>query len=350
MTESGDDDMPAGGEDRSHPCPKCGSVPWGPGDGSGRRCTKCGWSWIIGRPGGHYRRLDGDEDQVTRASDAIAHRDVGDPPREAAVRGDRSPETARAMVTIGVDVASQPKGTAAVTISWDAGGAQVVDFQKPVTDEALEKILNSGADRIGLDVPLGWPDAFVQALGAHHRGDGWPEANTGSPYRRVTDVEVRRLTCLMPLSVSADRLAYPAIRVAKILSSRSPVDRSGEHQLVEVYPAAALKVWGLAWKKYKGIDGKVALGRLVGQLQLGTPWITRSEGAWRAAEDDDDIFDALVCALIARAKAVGLCHALSPADQLMAAREGWIAVPKPGSLTHLADPAEAQSRANSRGR
>ncbi len=35
MTESWDDDLPVGGEDPDHPCPRCGAVPMAPGDGSG---------------------------------------------------------------------------------------------------------------------------------------------------------------------------------------------------------------------------------------------------------------------------------------------------------------------------
>lgn len=48
------DDDPVGGLDPNHPCPKCGSAPMAPGDGSGRHCQQCGWLWIIGRPGGKY--------------------------------------------------------------------------------------------------------------------------------------------------------------------------------------------------------------------------------------------------------------------------------------------------------
>jgi hypothetical protein len=52
--EPWDDDMPPPGEDPDHPCPKCGSVPFAPADGSGRWCRACNWSWMIGVPGDHF--------------------------------------------------------------------------------------------------------------------------------------------------------------------------------------------------------------------------------------------------------------------------------------------------------
>ena len=53
-----DDFMPVGGPDPNHPCPKCGATPMAPGDGSGRHCARCGWLWMIGRPGGKYSPVE----------------------------------------------------------------------------------------------------------------------------------------------------------------------------------------------------------------------------------------------------------------------------------------------------
>ena len=58
-----------------------------------------------------------------------------------------------------------------------------------------------------------------------------------------------RQTGLIPLSVSADRLAHPAMRCAviqaKIAREYGPQARDGSGRLAEVYPAASLKFWGL---------------------------------------------------------------------------------------------------------
>jgi hypothetical protein len=57
---------------------------------------------------------------------------------------------------------------------------------------------------------------------------------------------------------------------------------------------------------------------------------------WTAAEASDDVFDAIVCALVARAKALGRCHSVAATHREAAAREGWIAIPAPDSLAGLA--------------
>ena len=43
----------------------------------------------------------------------------------------------------------------------------------------------SAADLTGIDVPLGWPDAFVAGLTAHHRGEPWPGLDPEQPGDRV---------------------------------------------------------------------------------------------------------------------------------------------------------------------
>ena len=49
-----------------------------------------------------------------------------------------------------------------------------------------------------------------------------------------------------------------------------------------------------------------------------------------------EAFDALIAALVARAAAVGLVELISENDRVAATREGWIAVPREGSLSLLA--------------
>jgi hypothetical protein len=46
-------------------------------------------------------------------------------------------------------------------------------------------------------------------------------------------------------------------------------------------------------------------------------------------------FDALVAALVARAKAIGLCRPIPDGKRTLAAVEGWIALPQAGSLEQL---------------
>lgn len=74
---------------------------------------------------------------------------------------------------------------------------------------------------------------------------------------RATDLHLRQSVRLQPLSVSADRIGAAAMRCAAILSGLTrkgiEIDRTGRvGPVVEVYPAAALKVWGLPHQGYKG--------------------------------------------------------------------------------------------------
>ena len=50
----------------------------------------------------------------------------------------------------------------------------------------------------------------------------------------------------------------------------------------------------------------------------------------------DDAFDALVAALVARAVAAGLVEPIPGEERAAARKEGWIAVPREGSLERLA--------------
>src|SRR5262249_35811308 len=122
------------------------------------------------------------------------------------------------MLTRGVDLAAQPAGTAACELRWDAAGARLVRLETGLDDDALLGWLARGAERVGVDAPFGWPDAFVAAVTAHHGGGPWPgrgldqEAYRRSLRLRLTDVETARVK--HPLSVSTDRIAITSMRLA----------------------------------------------------------------------------------------------------------------------------------------
>lgn len=238
------------------------------------------------------------------------------------------------MLTVGLDVASQPEGTAACWVEWKHGEATVHRIEEQVTDDTVREILAGQADKVGVDVPLGWPDAFVSAVSRHHRGEAWGEHAAHTLDLRATDVAVRALTGRRPLSVSTDRIAYPAMRMAALLGG---VDRSGDGPVVEVYPAAALRVWGLAATGYKRRAGAETLTRLVAAVREAAQWLRAEDEQWRRFAGNDNVFDALVAGLVARAKVAGLCHDIPPEQHALAAVEGWIAVPREGTLPRLAE-------------
>lgn len=96
--------------------------------------------------------------------------------------------------------------------------------------------------------------------------------------------------------------------------------------MVEVYPAASLRIWGLPDRGYKRTANLPRLADLVDRLRAAAPWLDL--GAYEPlCRGSDHAFDAVVAALTARAAALTL--ATRPADDEVAAArvEGWIAVP-----------------------
>lgn len=242
------------------------------------------------------------------------------------------------QLTVGIDLASQAKGTAACWVRWSRGGACIEGVETGVDDARLTAILSNRVDKIGIDVPLGWPDDFVASVARHHGGEPFRDEDPQRLVRRATDRWVRENTMQLPLSVSTDRIAYPAMRAARIIGrlSAQPIDRGGGGTIVEAYPAAALRVWNLQHQGYKRDKGRDVLAAIIGELRRRCTWMSADDAMWRRVARTDDALDALICALIARACTQGRCHPIPQDLRGAARREGWIAVPLGGSLEGLA--------------
>jgi predicted nuclease with RNAse H fold len=239
------------------------------------------------------------------------------------------------VLTAGVDLAADPAGTAVATVSWSATGAAVRTIVLPADDDVIVELAGR-ADKIGIDCPLGWPDDFVSFVGAHRTGVVTIPAGTGAKEwrRRLawrhTDEVARQLTGLVPLSVSADRIGHTAMRCAALQAELAragrSVDRSGAGAVVEVYPAASLKVWGLPWRGYKTTKNQAVLGAVVDHLRQAAPWLDLGDHE-NLCRRSDHALDAVVAALTARA-AVRDQVCRPDERELPAARtEGWIAIP-----------------------
>jgi predicted nuclease with RNAse H fold len=252
------------------------------------------------------------------------------------------------VLSVGIDVASQDARTAICSIRWGGNQARIEPLgPRGAGDGEIRRCVESG-DRVGVDIPLGWPSAFVESVSSHHRGEKWTAevdaAGMASLRLRETDrwvtSQARRpgepeARC-HPMSVSTNLIAIPAMRMARVLG---PVDRSGAGKVIEVYPAAALFVWGLPYRRYKGAlpDRRETRHALVDQLRARAPWLvaTRDEDWGRIRENDHEL-DALIAALVAHAKARGLCNEDYDEMSANARSEGWIALPLPDALDHLA--------------
>jgi predicted nuclease with RNAse H fold len=243
------------------------------------------------------------------------------------------------VITLGIDLASQPKGTAACAVEWGAGRARVLDVACGQDDETLLARI-AKADKVGIDVPFGWPDAFVEAVAAFHAGGPWPDASVTALRYRETDRVVAARTGRWPLSVSTDLIGVPTFRAARLLgrvTAEGPVDRSGAGRLVETYPAAALRLWGFTSTGYKRREGQPGLQALLTRFEDRTRgWLELGAAGRRLCRDSDDALDAVVAALVARAAALGLCEGPPPALAAVASREGWIHLPAADALDRLA--------------
>ena len=241
------------------------------------------------------------------------------------------------MRTLGIDLAAQPPNTSACAIDWGPGMPVVSELDSGLDDEALLEAV-TGADKVGIDAPFGWPDEFVEAVVAHRDRASWPGGTEEQDlYRfrlsfRETDRKLIERGARRPLSVSTDLIGVVAMRCAYLLDRLAargePVDRAGSGKVIEAYPAPALLSWGLSATGYKSKVGAARLPELLSRIEEGVGGITMSAEQRGAAGADHNRFDALVCSLVARAAALGLTQPPEPGEQAdRATREGWIHVP-----------------------
>jgi hypothetical protein len=231
-------------------------------------------------------------------------------------------------------MASNPAQTSLACIEWTSDGAIIRNVTSPAGDDVIAAVMGQ-ADKTGIDCPLGWPESFVDFVTAHRSahvtisGAGWPGRRSELTMRR-TDIVVHERLKLKPLSVSADRIAYVAMRcailLARLAAAGHPVDRSGAGRVVEVYPAASLKVWQLTHRRYKGSGHAERRSGLVGDLLAAVPWLDCGQYE-QVLRDSADAFDAVVAALTARAAFLGKTDRPAEEDLAAARTEGWIAVP-----------------------
>jgi hypothetical protein len=260
------------------------------------------------------------------------------------------------METTGIDLASQDAKTAVCTISWSARAASVappLSGSDGITEETLVEAVGQGS-WVGIDSPFGWPAGFVRAVSEYAEREPWPDIDPDGLRYRLTDRLVRDKVKRSPLSVSSDRIAVTAWRCARLLTlaraGKKAADRTGRDRVVEVYPGAALTRWGLDRRGYKASgNNERKLGQrskreaLVSELEQTAGWLQWRDDARDRCVESDDFFDAFVCALIARAAAVGLTVWPKKKKEWKAARaEGWIHLPSEGSLPELVGASEKQ--------
>jgi predicted nuclease with RNAse H fold len=240
------------------------------------------------------------------------------------------------VITVGVDLAAMPERTAVALVEWDGTAARLLTTQLGADDDDIVRAV-SGAAKVGIDCPVGWPDAFVDLLIGYRHGQAATPAGAGGPgwrrqlVNRRTDLFVRQVAGVTPLSVAADRIAHVALRCvalfARLEAAGVTVDRAGRGVVVEVYPKASLKRWDLLPRlSYKQAGHPEAVGSVLAGLISAAPWLDLGERA-SAVSASHDVLDALVAALTARAAHKSLTYPPDESDRTTAETEGWIAVP-----------------------
>lgn len=222
-------------------------------------------------------------------------------------------------IFVGIDLAAEPANTGLVVLY----GNEVVGARNNVTDQLIIEHIHK-ADKAGVDVPIGWPQPFVEHVRRHAAGQKVGTDSSISWRRqmamRETDQEVHRLTGVRPMSVSTDRIAYPALRWSVIASQLEVgTARDGSQVVAEVYPAAALKQWGLPHRGYK--KDSAARASILESLPI------HAGEHVETIAGDDNILDALIAALVAREIPSGGTAWPAQDQRELALVEGWIHVP-----------------------
>ena len=228
-------------------------------------------------------------------------------------------------------MAAEPKATALAVIDWTESSAKLLQLDLGVDDAHIVTNVRD-AIKLGIDCPLGWPIEFVEFVQRHSSGDNTDISGDMQSRRRLayreTDRAVREVTGRWPLSVSTDRLGLTAMRCAGLLSKIHAdgvaIDRSGAGKVVEIYPAASLRLWGFDTAGYRAsADVRVAL---LQRIKSAVSWFETSQFEEMRIESCD-AFDAVIANFAARSAQLGFSTKPPLANLKRAQAEGWIALP-----------------------
>ncbi len=256
------------------------------------------------------------------------------------------------MHTLGVDLSVTRRRTAVVSVEWSERCATVGAAVVGPSDEDLA-VAVADAEWVGLSGPFGWPGEMVSALQSYATVGSWPSIEKGACRYRRTDVFVHDFLLeemgrkVWPLSVSSDGVALTAWRLGRLgeeVSERSGVrfDRCGGDGVVEVFPGAALLLWGFERGVYRRGEGVVgedmvrqAREEFVSSVEAAAPWLKWAGDARGVCIESEDAVDGVICGLVARAAALGMTKGVGEGLEDNAGREGWVHLPEKDGLAAL---------------
>jgi len=255
------------------------------------------------------------------------------------------------MRTLGLGLASTGGSTGICEIDWESRTSfvEVGKFDDGLIASRVKDVQADGG-WTAIDAPFGFPAAFSRAVSDwFNRGTVMADSDHDIR-RRISDAYVATRQAELksgalpggwnpwPLSSVVDLITPSVIRCARILTAvhgGQPVDRIGlNSRVVEAYPVATLRVWGVATQKYKSTASDCDL---IFENLCGRAGVRRPELRGKLATGcDDDAVDAFVCALLARTVALsggatGPARVEKPSLELpVIETEGWIHLPPPG--------------------
>lgn len=249
-------------------------------------------------------------------------------------------------ITWGVDLSTHPTKTGVVALDWVSGQRAELRIQViKHNNELLELMVHNWAHDVwwAVDVPFGWPDELGTWLINHAQmpsplpppiaaiaGKVSPPTRWSSVAARKTDYWVRQqLSLSSGFNVSFDKLGATAASWAVVehdLWTRGlRVDRSGvEPPVVETWPSAAWRRFSPTPENPAALDGRDFEARLNEVIEFS------SSETWQAVTPSarPHVQDAVVCALVARARALNLTELPSDLQHQSALTEGWIHIPR----------------------
>jgi hypothetical protein len=91
--------------------------------------------------------------------------------------------------TLGIDLTSQPRDTAYCLIDWSQTPARLVEWRAaPATDDALLGLMGDPrVSKVGIDAPLGWPLAFLDAALTYRNAGTWLPVEANELRFRATE-------------------------------------------------------------------------------------------------------------------------------------------------------------------
>ena len=249
---------------------------------------------------------------------------------------------------IGVDFSTTPTQTelARATV-FDASEAVVHEVRTASRGRSRIEVVAAWVRKacagmlalIALDAPLGWPDAM--------RSDPFTSHSAGRPlqvcadplFSRETDRQIRIRFDKRPLEVGANliaRTAHGALQFLREMNTEingraepplplacSPRDLQHGSRVIEVYPAATLKSYGISTGSYKkrGEAGRSAHEAMIKALR--TQGSTFESDVKDIAGNDNKV-DVAVCVLAGWDFLAGRAMAPDNTTRKLAEREGWI--------------------------